>query len=281
MKTHLPIGATNAHCHVFGPRERFPYAVNGTFAPEHDAPKEALFALNDSLGFQRCVVVQSSCHGFDNRAMEDALRARSGSYKGIALLPTTTPLAEIERLHALGVRGVRFHYMAHLGSATPIHEVLTFSESFAHLGWHLQIHGSPNLLTDLAPALKLSPVPVVIDHIGRIDASLGKQNLDFQALVALMQHSHCWVKVSGMDRISKLGPPYLDAQPLAKFLVDEFGDRVVWGNDWPHPNHAGPMPNEEQLVALIQTIATSSDAKQRLLVTNPERLYDFPTLINK
>jgi 2-pyrone-4,6-dicarboxylate lactonase len=97
----------------------------------------------------------------------------------------------------------------------------------------------------------------------------------------LMQHSHCWVKVSGMDRISKLGPPYLDAQPLAKFLVDEFGDRVVWGNDWPHPNHAGPMPNEEQLVALIQTIATSSDAKQRLLVTNPERLYDFPTLINK
>jgi 2-pyrone-4,6-dicarboxylate lactonase len=281
MKTLLPIGATNAHCHVFGPRERFPYAVNGTFAPEHDAPKEALFALNDSLGLQRCVVVQSSCHGFDNRAMEDALIARSGSYRGIALLPTTTPLAEIERLHALGVRGVRFHYMAHLGSATPINEVLTFSESFAHLGWHLQIHGSPNLLTDLAPALKLSSVPVVIDHIGRIDASLGNQNLDFQALVALMQHSHCWVKVSGMDRISKLGPPYLDAQPLAKFLVDEFGDRVVWGNDWPHPNHAGPMPNEEQLVALIQTIATSSDAKQRLLVTNPERLYDFPTLINK
>jgi 2-pyrone-4,6-dicarboxylate lactonase len=281
MKTLLPIGATNAHCHVFGPRERFPYAVNGTFAPEHDAPKEALFALNDSLGLQRCVVVQSSCHGFDNRAMEDALIARSGSYRGIALLPTTTPLAEIERLHALGVRGVRFHYMAHLGSATPINEVLTFSESFAHLGWHLQIHGSPNLLTDLAPALKLSSVPVVIDHIGRIDASLGNQNLDFQALVALMQHSHCWVKVSGMDRISKLGPPYLDAQPLAKFLVDEFGDRVVWGNDWPHPNHAGPMPNEEQLVALIQTIATSSDAKQRLLVTNPERLYDFPALINK
>jgi 2-pyrone-4,6-dicarboxylate lactonase len=278
MDISLPPGATNAHCHVFGPRERFPYAVNGTFAPEQDAPKEALFALNDSLGLQRCVVVQSSCHGFDNRAMEDALIARPDTYRGIALLPTTTSFKEIERLHALGVRGVRFHYMAHLGQATPIEEVLAFATRFADLGWHLQIHGSPNLLTDLASALRLSPVPVVIDHIGRIDASLGMQHADFQALVSLMRSPHCWVKVSGMDRITKLGPPYLDAQPLAKFLVDEFGDRVVWGNDWPHPNHAGPAPNERQLVELIAAIAPERESLQRLLVANPERLYDFSSL---
>jgi 2-pyrone-4,6-dicarboxylate lactonase len=271
----LPANATNAHCHVFGPRTLFPYAQGAAFVPSQDAPKEALFALNDELGLHRCVVVQSACHGFDNRAMEDALIARPKSYRGIALLPTDAPDDELLRLHQLGVRGVRFNFMGHLGSATPIEAVLAMAARFAPLGWHLQIHGSPNLLTDFAQAFQRSPVPIVIDHIGRIDASLGIAHRDFQALCTLMQMPHLWVKVSGMDRISKLGPPYIDAQPLAKFLVDEFGDRVLWGNDWPHPNHAGPIPDEKQLVELVHNIATNQSAVQRLMVTNPERLYGF------
>jgi 2-pyrone-4,6-dicarboxylate lactonase len=275
MTSSLPPGSCNAHCHVFGPAARFPYAPDATFVPSEDAPKEALHALNDRLGFERCVVVQSACHGFDNRATADAVASRPASYRGIALLPTDTGGAELRRLHAAGFRGVRFNYMGHLGRQAPIDQVLTLAARFEPLGWHLQIHGDPALLTDLAPALRRAPTPVVIDHIGRIDASLGPDQPAFQALLRLMADDRFWVKVSGMDRISRLGPPYADAQPFARRLVAEFGDRVVWGNDWPHPNHAGPAPDEEQLVALIADIAPTPAARAALLVRNPERLYRF------
>jgi 2-pyrone-4,6-dicarboxylate lactonase len=271
----LPAGACNAHCHVFGPRQRFPYAPDGAFVPTADAPKEALFALNDSLGLSRCVVVQSSCHGFDNRAAEDAVAARPADYRGVALLPTTVADAELHRLNAAGFRGVRFNYMGHLGRGTPIDEVLALAARLAPLGWHLQIHGDPSLLTDLAPALRRSPVPVVIDHIGRVDAALGLAQRDFRALRALMGDERFWVKLSGMDRITREGPPYADAVPFARQLVAGFGDRVLWGNDWPHPNHAGPVPDEKQLVGLIAAIAPTVHERQRLLVDNPQRLYRF------
>lgn len=275
MASSLLPGACNAHCHVFGPRTRFPYAADATFLPKEDAPKEQLYALNDRLGLERCVVVQSACHGFDNRATEDAIASRPSSYRGIALLPTAVEDAELKRLDTAGFRGVRFNFMGHLGRRAPIEDVLSLAARFAPLGWHLQIHGDPALLTDLGPALRRCPTPVVIDHIGRVDAARGMDQPDFRALLKLMGDERFWVKVSGMDRITRLGPPYADAQPFARTLIAEFGDRVVWGNDWPHPNHAGPLPDEQQLVDLIAEIAPTEAARHALMVRNPERLYQF------
>ena len=99
----------------------------------------------------------------------------------------------------------------------------------------------------------------------------------FAALLALLDSPTFWVKVSGVDRITRLGPPYDDAVPFAARLVADFGDRVVWGNDWPHPNHAGPVPVEEELAAQIHRMAPTADALQRLMVDNPQRLYRFNT----
>lgn len=275
MNTRLPPGACNAHCHVFGPRDRFPYAPDGSFVPSEDAPKEALQALNDRLGLTRCVVVQSTCHGVDNRATEDAVAARPDDYRGIALLPVDVPDAELARLDAAGFRGVRFNFMGHLGRSAPIEQVLALAARLVPFGWHLQVHGDPALLADLGPALLRSPVPVVIDHLGRVDAALGLDQPHFRALQGLMRDRRFHVKVSGIDRITRTGPPYADAVPFARALVDEFGDRVVWGNDWPHPNHAGPVPDEDELVARLGAIAPDAAAMHRLLVTNPQRLYRF------
>jgi 2-pyrone-4,6-dicarboxylate lactonase len=119
-------------------------------------------------------------------------------------------------------------------------------------------------------------VPVVIDHIGRIDATLGLEQKPFQALLRLMDNEHVWTKVSGCDRITKQGPPYADAVPFARKLVTEFGDRCVWGSDWPHPNHTH-VPDDGQLVDLIADIAPTSQALQMLMVDNPQRLYQFAT----
>ena len=275
-KLKLPPGACDAHVHVFGPGARFPYEPGRATTPG-DAPKETLFALHDFLGFERCVIVHTAAHGFDNSATADALAAKGGAYRGIALVPTTISDAELKALDAAGFRGARFHYMRHLKQAALIDDAIAFGKRLAPLGWHLQIHMEAELIAELSPALRRSPVPVVIDHMARVDASLGLDQPHFNALLRLLGDRNVWVKVSGADRITRQGPPYADAVPFARKLLDVAGDRAVWGLDWPHPNHQGPMPDDGQLVDLIGEIAPGETARQMLLVGNPQRLYRFTT----
>lgn len=270
----LPRGACDTHVHVFGPVSRFAFAPERSFTPG-DAPKETLFALHAKLGIDHCVVVQSMCHGYDNAATEDAIAARAGAYRGVALVRVDVTDAELRRLDAAGFRAARFNFMRHLGSDASIDQVVRFAHRLAGIGWHLQVHFESALVHELAPKLAQSPVPVVIDHMGRVDASLGIGQPDFARLRALLESAKFWVKVSGCDRSTRLGPPYDDAVPLAALLVAEAGDRVLWGTDWPHPNHAGPVPDDGMLVDLIERIAPTEAARQALLVDNPQRLYQF------
>src|SRR3954449_1817849 len=126
---------------------------------------------------------------------------------------------------------------------------------------------------DMAGAQVQSQVTAVIDHIGRVDAGLGLEQEPFRHLLRLMQNDKLWVKVSGCDRISRTGPPYADAVPFARKLVTEFPDRVVWGTDWPHPHHKGPVPDEGQLVDLIAEMAPTDELRHKLMVDTPRRLY--------
>ena len=273
-KLQLPRGACDTHFHVFGPQSRFPFAPERSYTPTCDAPKETLFALHKHLGIERGVVVQSAAHGFDNSAAADLIAARPQRYRGVALVRAATGTLELARLHAQGFRGARFHYMDHLGGGDPIDAVLAMAPRLADIGWHLQIHLAGARIAELAPALKRSPVPVVIDHMGRIDASRGTQSAEFQALLALLQAKHVWVKVSGAERISRDSAPWRDAVPFGRKLVAEFGDRTLWGTDWPHPNLAF-VPDDGDLVDLIGEYAPSEAERQRLLIDNPQRLYGF------
>jgi len=272
-RVRLPAGACDAHVHVFGPTARFPFAPERTFTP-CEAPKEALFALHDRLGIERCVVVQSNAHGYDNGVTEDTLAARAGRYVGIALVPLTVPDAELARLDRAGFRGARFHFMRHLGAATPIADVIAFGNRLAPLQWHLQVHFESALVHELATAIRRSPVPVVIDHMARVDAGGGVEHADFQALLALLEAPNVWVKVSGSDRVSRTGPPYADAMPFARALVEAAPERVLWGTDWPHPN-LGHVPDDGALADLIAQFAPDAAQRQALLVDNPTRLYRF------
>ena len=269
----LPEGACDAHVHVFGPHARFPFDPGRAYTPG-EAPKERLFALHDHLGIERCVVVQSNAHGFDNRATADALAARPGAYVGIALVPLDVADAELQRLDAAGFRGVRFNFARHLGNATPIADVMAFAQRLVPLRWHLQLYFESALVHELAPAIEGSPVPVVIDHMGRVDASLDLDHADFRAVRRLVRLPHVWVKVSGAERISRQGPPYADAVPFARALVADAPDRVLWGSDWPHPNLAH-VPDDGELVDLIAQYAPDPAQRQALLVDNPARLYRF------
>jgi 2-pyrone-4,6-dicarboxylate lactonase len=270
----LPAGACDAHVHVFGPSRVFPFAENRPFTPA-DAPKERLFALHAMLGIERCVIVQSTCHGFDNAVVADAIAAKSGEYCGVALLPPEIGDAELERLAALGFCGVRFNFMKHLGQGAGIGEAIDLGNRLAKYGWHLQVHFEASLVGELAPWLKRSAVPVVIDHMGRVDASLGLDQPAFRQLLDLMQDKKIWVKVSGSERISRKSAPWKDAVPFARKLVSEFPERTLWGSDWPHPNLAA-IPDDGMLVDLLAEIAPSEGARHSLLVENPKRFYGFP-----
>lgn len=273
-KLALPAGACDAHVHVFGPRDRFPFPEKRTYTPPVDAPKEKLFALHAHLGIRHCVIVQAGCHGFDNAVVADALAAKHGDYVGVALLAPGASGAELKRLHGQGFRGVRFNFMKHLGQGASIDEAIALGARLADLGWHLQVHLESSLIAPMTPALKRSAVPVVIDHMGRVDASLGVDQPDFRALLDLMRDPRFRVKVSGSERVSRQASPWTDAVPFARRLVEEFGDRCFWGTDWPHPNLAA-VPDDGVLVDLLSEIAPSEKQRQALLVDNPRRFYGF------
>ncbi len=272
----LPALACDAHVHVFGPPERYPYNPKRQMTPVA-APRETLFALHRQLGIGRCVIVQSLTHGYDHRVVLDAVAAGEGRYLGVVLVPTDVPDAELARLADGGVRGVRFNFMQHLGEGADVREVLALTPRLAAHGLHLQVHMASALLPTLGPWLRQSPVPVVIDHMGRVDARLGPDHADFQALLRLLDAPGLWVKLSGIDRIDAHAEPerrYAQGVRLAQQLWRAHGERCVWGTDWPHPNHTH-IPDDAALVEALAEIAPAAAERQALLVDNPQRLYRF------
>jgi len=275
-RLRLPPGACDAHVHVFGPPERFAYSPLSQIRPVA-APRDTLYALHRTLGIERCVIVQSMVHGLDNRVVEDAVAHGQGRYLGVALVSVDVPDAELARLAQAGMRGVRFNFMRHLGAGADVRQVLALTPRLAAHGLHLQVHFESALVHELGPWLVQSQVPVVIDHMGRVDARLGDQHADFQALMRLLDAPHCWVKLSGIDRIDAHAAPdarYTQGVALAQGLWRAHGDRCVWGSDWPHPNHTH-IPDDAGLVDAIAQIVPDADGRQALLVDNPQRLYRF------
>ena len=268
----LPPKSCDAHCHIFGPSNQFPYSESRSFTPV-DAGKNQLFALHDFLGIERCVIVQTALHGFDNSVVVDAMQVRKGSYLGVALAPASATTEQIAKMDQQGFRAIRFNFMAHLKNSDSIEDILDLTKRMEPFGWHLQVHFSSDLVHSLTPLLKQSAVPVMIDHIGRVDASLGIDHADFQGLLRLLDDPRFHVKVSGIDRISK-AHPYNDGVALAKLLVDRFTEKCVWGTDWPHPNHHH-IPDDGNLIDLIPRIADSQVKIQKLMVSNPEKFYRF------
>jgi 2-pyrone-4,6-dicarboxylate lactonase len=273
-KFQLPPGAVDAHCHVFGPGDVFPYARERKYTPT-DAPKEKLFALRDFLGFERNVIVQGTCHGTDNRALTDALRSSAGRARGVASLGQDATDAEIADLHAAGVRGVRFNFVKRLVDVTPIDVLQDIAQRIAPLGWHVVVYFEAADLAELEPFLASLPTRIVVDHMGRPDIRQPVEGADFERFVGFMRaNGNVWSKVSGAERLSMSGPPgYSDFVPFARRIVETFPDRVLWGTDWPHPNMKSHMPDDGDLVDLLPRIAPTADLQRRLLVDNPTRLY--------
>src|SRR5215468_10294694 len=276
-----PPGAVDAHCHVFGPGDVFPYAPERKYTPV-DASKEQLFALRDFLGFDKNVIVQATCHGTDNRALVDALRASRGRARGVATVDRSVTDAELREMHEAGVRGTRFNFVKRLVDFTPRDVLTDIAHRIAPLGWHVVIYFEAADLPELWDFFTALPTTVVVDHMGRPDVSKPVDGPEFALFLKFMrENAKVWAKASGAERLSVSGPPALDGEcqpyrdfvPFARRVVEEFPDRVIWGTDWPHPNLTDHMPDDGLLVDLIPHIATTPELQGKLLVDNPTRLY--------
>ena len=277
----LPPGAVDAHCHVFGPGDVFPYAPERKYTP-CDASKEQLFALRDHLGFDKNVIVQATCHGSDNRALVDALKASNNKARGVATVNRLVTDAELQDMHAAGVRGTRFNFVKRLADFTPRDVLLEIASRIAPLGWHVVVYFEEADLPELYDFFTALPTTVVVDHMGRPDVTQPVNGPEFELFVTMMrEHPNIWSKVSCPERLSVSGPKalngeqhaYQDVVPFAKRLVETFPNRVLWGTDWPHPNLKDHMPDDGLLVDFIPHIAVTQALQHKLLVDNPCNLY--------
>jgi 2-pyrone-4,6-dicarboxylate lactonase len=270
-----PANACDAHCHIFGPADRYPYAVDRSYTPP-DAPLARFRELQAKLGLQRAVLVNASCHGSDNSVIVDAIAQSGGKYRGVANSDDSFTTRTFESLHAAGFRGVRFNFVKHLGGMPDLGEFQRTLARIAPLGWHVDLHFDAGDLVEHAELIDSLPVPFIIDHMGRVPTRNGLDQAPFRMLLDLARNNdRCWVKISGAERIASDGPPFTAAVPFAQALIEAAPQRILWGTDWPHPNIARHMPNDGDLLDLIPLMMPDAATRQRILVDNPHRLYQF------
>jgi 2-pyrone-4,6-dicarboxylate lactonase len=280
MREVLPRGACDCHCHVFGPAARFPYAEPRSYTPD-DAPFEAYIALLVRLGCTRGVLVQPSAYGRDNRAMLDALARAPYHLRGVAVGGAELTGETLQAWHAAGVRGLRanefrrdgkpyYHNGVRLADIEPFYGVM------AELGWHLQLWIDARDLPELEPALARVPVPIVVDHMGRMEHAHGTRHPGFQALLRGVGEGRLWAKVSGTYRLGATAPGYSEAKPFHDALLAANPENLVWGSDWPHPRPEGPVPDAMRLLQVFLDWTPREQDRRAILSDNPARLYDFP-----
>jgi predicted TIM-barrel fold metal-dependent hydrolase len=282
MSGKLPAGACDTHCHVFGPAAKFPYAEPRSYTPD-DAPLEAYLALLDRLGFDRGVLVQPSAYGRDNTCMLDALTREPKRLRGVAVGGAELTPAIIRQWHANGVRALRANEFRRDGkpyyqNGVGLKDVAPHLPLLAELGWHLQLWIDTRDLPDLLPQLAKVPVPIVVDHMGRLEYRHGVANPGFQALVRGVAEGKFWSKLSGTYRLGATAPDYVQAKPFHDALVAANPENLVWGTDWPHPRPEGPVPDAQRLLDVFLDWTRDAATRQAILVENPARLYDFPKI---
>jgi len=282
----VPAGACDCHTHIIGDPAKFPFAPNRVYTPETASPEE-MSALHRSLHIQRVVIVTPSFYGTDNSATLWGMKARGPNARGVAVIDEQTPSQDLDAMDRSGIRGMRLN-LATAGQNDPAvaRRLLQSSvERARHLNWHIQIFTSLAVIAGIKDLVQTSPVPVVFDHFGGAQASLGLAQTGWADLVGLVRSGSAYVKISAAYRMSNKTPDYPDVASFAKELVTANPDRVLWGTDWPHTNStpsASPIAVKPLLAIddgrlLNQFAAWVPDAavRKKILVDNPARLYRF------
>ena len=268
-----PPGATDCHCHVFGPYDCYPLSPGRSYTPPEASVAQYLEMLG-TIGLSRTVIVQPSVYGTDNAVTLDAVDA-IGPHRARAVVVVDEGFgaAELAAMAARGARGARFNAVS--GNGAPLEQLERLVERIAPLGWHVQLYTHASVLPELEPVLRRLPVPVVVDHMGSVKAAAGGvEHPGFRSLLRLLENG-AWVKLCGYR--SSAGPPYADVAAMARALLQAAPERCVWGTDWPHPSLHDPaeVPDDGALLDALGAWVPDEAARRAVLVDNPARLYGF------
>jgi 2-pyrone-4,6-dicarboxylate lactonase len=289
----MPEGAIDAHMHVIGPFEHFPLSPTSQYRPFAAPWAEQKEILIDRMGFWGFVVVAATCHGTDNSVVVDALEHMDGRAAGVVSVSEDVTPEALRRMHAVGVRGVRFAFLPHIASeATPTDVIRRIAEKIAPLGWHTDLYFLPDTLEEMEPLIRSLPTPVIIDHMGRPDVSVPVADNDyFKRLLELggSREGVFW-KLTSPDRYTRSARPedWTFALPFAHALLKHFPGNVISGTDRPRPNMntvivtprgdpSNKMPNDGDIANhWIWPVAHGEPSiLEQILVVNPRKLYDF------
>jgi len=271
-KTKVPANTTDCHFHIYD--ARYPVDPKAVLHPG-DATVADYRLLQRRIGTTRGVIVQPSTYGVDNRLLTEALGEFGlAGARGVAVVNASVTDAELKRLHAAGVRGIRFNLVQ--AGATTLDMLDPLSKRVAALGWHVQVHASAEQIVAAMSQWSRLPCPVVFDHLGRVPEPRGISHPAFGIICTLLQRGKAWVKLSGFYQDSRVGPPsYADSVAVAKAYVLEAPERLVWGSDWPHPTMKdNEKPDDAILIDLMAECAPREAVRHRILSDNATRLYD-------
>ena len=284
----VPAGSCDCHTHIHGDPARFPFYSGRVYTPE-TAPPDEMAALHKALKVQRVVIVTPSVYGTDNSATLYGMQARRPDARGVAVIDDTTPESALDAMGRAGVRGIRLN-LATAGINDPAvgrQRLQNAIERMRRRNWHVQINTNLAMIAAIKDVVAGSSVPIVFDHFGGAQASLGLEQHGFAELLELARSGKAYVKISGAYRSSTLAPDYSNVVPLARALIAANADRIVWGTDWPHPDSATPPGRKPTDVTpllqiddgrlLNQLPVWSPDPliRKKILVDNPARLYGF------
>lgn len=245
----------DAHCHLLDPA-RFPYAPDVAYRPagQEIATLEQYLQVMDAYGIRHALLVgPNSGYGLDNRCMLDALAREKQRFRGVAVVRNEASRKELLQLKEAGVVGIAFNATVlgvdHYLQATPLLRHL------ADLDLFVSMQVEHDQLVALATLLRESGVRVMFDHCGRPRPGGGIDQPGFQALLQFARTGRAAVKLSGYQKFALQPPPYEDAKPFVRALLDAFTpDACMWASDWPFlrsPVHldVGPLLRQfEQIV---------------------------------
>lgn len=264
-----PPGAWDTHIHVIDPR--FP-AIPNPFYPPPVATARDYRAVQERLGLERVLVVQSITYGTDNSCLLDAITALGPGARGVAMVGAGVADAELQRLARNGVRGARFLMLQ--GGVVGWDEAEGLAERIAALGWFVNLQLAGDTLPDRADLLARLPGPLVVDHMGLFRRPVSPDDPGVLTLLRLLDTGRTWVKLSAP--FPDGSPRYAGAVALARILVRHAPERMLWGSDWPHVT-ATQVRNEAPesnavLLDLLLDYAEDDAHRRRILVDNPDTL---------
>lgn len=274
-----PPGAIDAHTHIFGPIERFAPVGTLSYPPPH-APYEAHAAMLAMTGLSGGIVVQPGVYGQDCAALLDALARSDGALRGIGVADAAMPDATLASWHRAGIRGLRFVEVpdprtgGRWAGSVGFDDLRRMAPRLRELRWQTQLWADCGTILEAAPMLRHLGIPVVIDHMARLQTARGVDDPGFRKLLRLLADGEIWIKLS-LCRVSAQRPDYDDLRPFHDALVAANPARLLWGSDWPHVNMGDAAPDVGHLLDLLDDWLGDDGLRQAILVDNPRNLFGF------